>query len=73
MMKREKSPELLGIPMEKVRAVSKYVGRRLWRKRRHECTASCCSTCLVYKKKPVKVTLSRKESIMIHLRDMLWK
>ncbi|GAA0121826.1 MULTISPECIES: selenium-dependent xanthine dehydrogenase [Clostridium] len=62
--KREIS-ELLGIPMEKVRAVSKYVGGGFGGKEdmsvQHH--AALLAWCI---KKPVKVTLSRKESIMIH-------
>lgn len=57
--------ELLGLPREKVRAISKYVGGGFGGKedmsvQHHAALLSW------YTKKPVKVTLSRRESIMIH-------
>lgn len=57
--------ELLGLPKEKVRAISKYVGGGFGGKedmsvQHHAALLSW------YTKKPVKVTLSRRESIMIH-------
>lgn len=57
--------ELIGIPEEKVRAVSKYVGGGFGGKedmsvQHHAALLSW------FTKKPVKVTLSRKESINIH-------
>lgn len=57
--------ELLGLPKEKVRSISKYVGGGFGGKedmsvQHHAALLSW------FTKKPVKVTLSRKESIMIH-------
>lgn len=57
--------ELLGLPKELVRSISKYVGGGFGGKedmsvQHHAALLSW------YTKKPVKVTLSRKESIMIH-------
>lgn len=57
--------ELLGLPKEKVRSISKYVGGGFGGKEdmsvQHHAALLSWNT-----KKPVKVTLSRKESIMIH-------
>lgn len=57
--------ELLGLPKEKVRSISKYVGGGFGGKedmsvQHHAALLSW------FAKKPVKVTLSRKESIMVH-------
>lgn len=57
--------ELLGLPSEKVRAVSKYVGGGFGGK--EDMSVQHHAALLAWHmKKPVKVTLSRKESIMIH-------
>ena len=57
--------ELLGLPKEKVRAISKYVGGGFGGK--EDMSVQHHAALLAwYTKKPVKVTLSRKESIMIH-------
>ncbi len=57
--------ELLGIPKEKVRSVSKYVGGGFGGK--EDMSVQHHAALLTFiTKKPVKVTLSRKESIMIH-------
>jgi aldehyde oxidoreductase len=57
--------ELLGLPKEKVRSISKYVGGGFGGKEdmsvQHHAALLAWVT-----KQPVKVTLSRKESIMIH-------
>lgn len=57
--------ELLGLPKEKVRAISKYVGGGFGGKEdmsvQHHAALLAWVT-----KQPVKITLSRKESIMIH-------
>lgn len=57
--------ELLGLPSEKVRAVSKYVGGGFGGK--EDMSVQHHAALLAWHmKKAVKVTLSRKESIMIH-------
>lgn len=57
--------ELLGLPKEKVRSISKYVGGGFGGK--EDMSVQHHAALLAYiTKMPVKVTLSRKESIMIH-------
>lgn len=57
--------ELLGLPKEKVRSISKYVGGGFGGK--EDMSVQHHAALLAYiTKQPVKVTLSRKESIMIH-------
>jgi len=57
--------ELLGLPKEKVRSISKYVGGGFGGK--EDMSVQHHAALLAwYTQKPVKVTLSRKESIMIH-------
>lgn len=56
---------LLGIPKEKMRIISKYVGGAFGGK--EDMSVQHHAALLAYHtKKPVKVTLSRKESIMVH-------
>jgi selenium-dependent xanthine dehydrogenase len=57
--------ELLGLPKEKVRAISKYVGGGFGGK--EDMSVQHHAALLAWaSKQPVKVTLSRNESIMIH-------
>lgn len=57
--------ELLNLPKDKVRCISKYVGGGFGGK--EDMSVQHHAALLAwYTKKPVKVTLSRKESIMIH-------
>jgi aldehyde oxidoreductase len=57
--------ELLGLPKENVRVISKYVGGGFGGK--EDMSVQHHAALLAYIiKKPVKVTLSRKESIMVH-------
>ena len=57
--------ELLGLPKEKVRCISKYVGGGFGGK--EDMSVQHHAALLAYAtKKPVKITFSRKESIMIH-------
>lgn len=57
--------ELLGLPKEKVRAISKYVGGGFGGK--EDMSVQHHAALLAYyAKKPVKVTLSRKDSIKVH-------
>lgn len=57
--------ELLGLPKEKVRSISKYVGGGFGGK--EDMSVQHHAAFLAYiTKQPVKVTLSRKESMMIH-------
>lgn len=57
--------ELLGLPKEKVRTISKYVGGGFGGK--EDMSVQHHAALLAwYTKQPVKVTLSRKESIMVH-------
>ncbi|AXG93513.1 selenium-dependent xanthine dehydrogenase [Clostridium botulinum] len=62
--KREVS-ELLGLPQEKVRVISKYVGGGFGGKEDMSVQHHAALLAWILKK-PVKITLSRKESIMIH-------
>ncbi|EPY2283194.1 selenium-dependent xanthine dehydrogenase [Clostridium sporogenes] len=57
--------ELLGLPKEKVRAISKYVGGGFGGKEDMSVQHHAALLAWIIKK-PVKVTLSRKESIKIH-------
>ncbi len=57
--------ELLGLPKEKIRVISKYVGGGFGGK--EDMSVQHHAALLAwYTKMPVKITLSRKESIMIH-------
>ncbi len=57
--------ELLGLPKEKIRTISKYVGGAFGGK--EDMSVQHHAALLAwYTKLPVKVTLSRKESILIH-------
>lgn len=57
--------ELLGFPKEKIRSISKYVGGGFGGK--EDMSVQHHAALLAwYLKRPVKVTLSRRESIMIH-------
>ncbi len=57
--------ELLGLPKEKVRTISKYVGGAFGGK--EDMSVQHHAALLTwYTKQPVKVTLTRKESMMVH-------